>query len=277
MRVKVIQKESKSDIDNLKKLIDRYNLLPSKIDLAPLRVSSENANNWFDSGNQYSKWQKPYEKWTESAHNSLSENLKGLNERFTNYIWGDARLNKDIFFESYEPDFDIKNLWHSTLQAVIRYEDFLQLRDQFKLLVDFVFKHPSWLLQFTKSSNTIETKKLRFVLEKFEKSKMPEEDFPPPLLGSVRFKVDENGTINSELDEFSKAINEVDIRRVRECLNVKCLRIFWAGRIDKFCCSSECNNVLNTRLIRSENLSSEERESRNLQKHQNRKFKQKKI
>ncbi len=65
-----------------------------------------------------------------------------------------------------------------------------------------------------------------------------------------RIKFDEHGCVHVSKDSFTKAMEEkcVEGRRIRDC--EVCKRIFWAGRLDKRCCSDRCGNNLRTRIWR---------------------------
>ncbi|HKQ08333.1 MAG TPA: hypothetical protein VJ464_24645 [Blastocatellia bacterium] len=69
-----------------------------------------------------------------------------------------------------------------------------------------------------------------------------------PIDGGATCYIDREGLIQVELDLFSQALQGVEISRIKECLI--CRRLFWAGRIDKKCCSDRCTNIYNTRQSR---------------------------
>jgi hypothetical protein len=64
----------------------------------------------------------------------------------------------------------------------------------------------------------------------------------------VRFVIDpEKGTLRPSsalLDILAK----VDCRRIRQC--VRCGKLFWAGRLNKVCCTEECSRVQRVRRYR---------------------------
>jgi hypothetical protein len=61
-----------------------------------------------------------------------------------------------------------------------------------------------------------------------------------PIKGITTALLDKKGVLHAELDSFSKAINDVDATRIRECL--VCERIFWAGKRNQKSCSNRCAN-----------------------------------
>ncbi len=274
MKPQVIHKNTKPVPTKLGILIDRYNLLPPEQNLSSLSVKSVDAANWQDAGKRWSPYKKPSEQWTDEARWSLSQKLEGLPEDFKNFIWGDAKSEDHPFMESVNADFDIAKFWYPTLQAIIRYEDFEHLRDQIQLIVNFAFKHPSWLKQFENSKRDNPTKQFAFLKKHFEKEKLQNENSPMPFLSFARIEIDENGILKTKLDEFSDAVNGVDIRRIREC--EVCHRIYWAGRVEKFCCSKKCNLILNTWLNRNIYKSEQQREEGNRAKREIRYYKSRK-
>jgi len=60
--------------------------------------------------------------------------------------------------------------------------------------------------------------------------------------------IDKNGIIRVGLDEFSRAIDGVEARRLREC--EICGHIFWARRITQYACATNCANALRVRRWR---------------------------
>jgi hypothetical protein len=60
--------------------------------------------------------------------------------------------------------------------------------------------------------------------------------------------IDSNRHINFGLSEWARAINGVDITRVRRC--EVCDKIFWANRRDAFACTKEHSKVRQMRLLR---------------------------
>lgn len=61
--------------------------------------------------------------------------------------------------------------------------------------------------------------------------------------------VDPEGKVRISKDLFTEAVEGVEARRIREC--EVCNRIFWAGRLDQWCCSPRCARVLRTRRWRA--------------------------
>ena len=59
----------------------------------------------------------------------------------------------------------------------------------------------------------------------------------------ISLRIDEEGLIKLIPSPLSAAVDGVEAQRIRECENPKCLRIYWAGRLDQPCCSKECANV----------------------------------
>ena len=79
-----------------------------------------------------------------------------------------------------------------------------------------------------------------------------------PPLGLAEFvqaSIDKQGKIQFEVGAILRDLEGVEISRIRQCF--VCKKIFWAGRIDKYACTTDHQNVLRVRRHR------ETRESRN--------------
>ncbi len=61
-------------------------------------------------------------------------------------------------------------------------------------------------------------------------------------------KTDQHGRIHYSLTPLLEALNGIEAARIREC--PICRKIFWAGRIDRPCCSSKCAGTLRGRRWR---------------------------
>ncbi len=226
----------------LGELIKLLNYLEPDDHLSPLRVRSEDAHNWKDHDKRWSKYKKPFEKWTDVARDSLDENLEGLPTPFQNYIWGDAAQTEEHF----EPDFDIGSVWGETRNAVERYENFCQLRQQFDLITDFVTRHPAMLkmLNNLKSETAVVKKIKRQIKDRLFPDYI--EKLPLPFFGAVRFEIDAGGIMESKPTELVELnlfdVRKIDALRIRKCQI--CERIFWAKRDESFACNEECGNKL---------------------------------
>ena len=264
--------KTKPEPESLGNLIKRINLVPLWIELPSLSVTSVDAHNWKDANFRWSPHSKIYDKWTDAARWSLHQvvedldnetkitdtriekwnagekNIKESVEDFQIYIWGDALPKVNPFFESCVPEINIAELWEPTKKAVERYENFEQLRQQFHWIIYFVQRHSSWQQQFEKSKRKKLTKQHQFAVENLSQDKVIDRNFTLPFFGSIEYKIGENGTIIIEKDEFSRALEEeVDVRRIRQCQY--CNRVFWAGRIDSFCCPKTCNQKRGNELL----------------------------
>lgn len=76
-------------------------------------------------------------------------------------------------------------------------------------------------------------------------------EFPSlPVFGvKTNLRISSDGLIEIERDEFLRAIEDVEAKRLRLC--EICGRIFWAGRLDQQCCSSACAHALRNRRYRA--------------------------
>lgn len=111
-------------------------------------------------------------------------------------------------------------------------EDYL-LRAQFYYLAELVEEYILNLMNSKEEINQLKEGSLLSaqVLTNFNKQ-------INGLPKTPKYKIDENGFMDVTLDEFSQAINGVDITRIRKCK--KCQQIFWAKRDESKCCSPEC-------------------------------------
>ena len=226
----------------LGELIKLINFLEPDVHLSPLSVRSEDAHNWKDHDRRWSKYQKPYEKWTEAARWSLNENLEGLPIPFQNYIWGDAAQTEEYF----EPDFDIGAVWGETRNAVERYENFCRLREQFDSIADFAMRHPLMLQELNNlKGETATIKKIKEqIQDKLFSDKI--ENLPLPFIGVVKFEIDSRGMMKPKASELVEANiftdKEIFTLQIRKCLI--CDKIFWAKRPESFACNAKCGNKL---------------------------------
>jgi hypothetical protein len=62
-------------------------------------------------------------------------------------------------------------------------------------------------------------------------------------------RIDEEGRLRIERTQLLRAIEGVEIGRIRIC--DICRKFFWAGRIDQSCCSHKCTGVKRTRNWRA--------------------------
>ena len=257
----------KQPSEQLRKLVERINLLPPESQTGELQVwsggtrlkiRSEDATYWPEYDRFRSKYINPTHKWTQAARRSLYESLMELPDKFKDFIWGDVAPIVDLSVKVYEPNIDIDKLWIGTKCAVERYEDFRQLRVHIHNLARFITHLPSWQQQFDDSRRKRPTKLQSFANSKTHYPHPDLESYPIPFVGSIRFELDNRGIVHFKLDEFSEALMSkdakgrmIDIRLIRECK--LCRSIFWAKRVDNFVCSLKCRQLLKAR-IRSEEI-----------------------
>lgn len=252
----------------------RIQLQPPNANLPPLNVRSIDASDWHYS-TRSNRYKSPREQWTEEARWSLYKNLEDLPKEFQEYIWGaDAVPEIHHITEVNDPDFDISKCVDSTLQAVVRYEDFCTLQKQFHYTAVFAFRSPSWEQQFKNSKREEPSKQMRYMLRLHKEQVSQFGERPLPFLVQTRIKINNDGSIEPVPDKLLEALSErhengekVDVRRIREC--AVCNQIFWAGRVEKFYCSEKCKTNLNSTLNRK-NKTEEERKKDNDQKANNR-------
>jgi hypothetical protein len=199
-------------------LIEKVNLLQTERKLLPLEVSS-----WDEVDEEHQ------EDWVSSARRSLQEKLKGHTEELQQHIWQGPTPE---FGSEDDPDIDAGHLYALTRGSVARYEHLLDLRMRFQKLVAMV--ELAAPLEYENS--------IRMDIP------LPRSTLRPRAASTIRIEFNDDGTPIFEPDEFSKALEGVDVRRIRECKI--CKRVFWAGRSDKMCCSKQHNTAYNVRLTR---------------------------
>jgi hypothetical protein len=80
------------------------------------------------------------------------------------------------------------------------------------------------------------------------KGETPDESGSIMLMLPSSIQIDKNGVIRAGLDEFRRAIDGVEAKRIREC--EICAHIFWARRITQFGCTPNCAGALRVRRWR---------------------------
>lgn len=213
----------------LSKLIDRVNLLPGNDSLNELQIKSDEISDLLD----FFKIRSNYDKANRKTHKARLELNKALDEKplkFKKYIWGNAKPYINLLKKLNDPEFDLSSFRWKTVEAIKRYEDFRELNEQMRGLASELKYLSNWKDAKIEVNN--------------EQQYIPFE-FLTVGAGKVFYEVNEAGIVDFTFDEFSTAIKGIDVRRIREC--EICQRIFWAGRIDKTCCSDACANVYHVR------------------------------
>jgi hypothetical protein len=238
----------------LARLIDTVNLLPPEKVLAEPDFGVSDKFGLFD-GYPYVTAQRitgfvkrEVVKWSRSTNESLSLKLDNLPLPFRQYIRHtdaayDYRFNSQNWRFWHQPlDEDVLTNWLDVTRAALRYESFYKLRLQFQTLVSEVearFKYSAYF--------DIRTLKLDpQTADRFNAASKPR--FRPGAVylkfpSAAIYQIDSDGVMRVELDEFSRAIHNVDVTRIRRCN--KCQKFFWAKRRDQLCCSKSCRNNFN--------------------------------
>jgi hypothetical protein len=172
------------------------------------------------------------DEWVNLARQSLAENLEGRSEDFQQYIWGNMGSQENTIVENPNSRVSIDSLYTITRGAIERYEHFADLRERFYALLD--------LVHFAAGLEESLSYRINIPLPKGNIT-----SFPPDR---IVLDFDEDDQLQFAVDEFSKALEGVDVYRIRKC--EICKKVFWAGRLDKKCCSKKCNNVFNVRRSR---------------------------
>jgi predicted nucleic acid-binding Zn ribbon protein len=144
---------------------------------------------------------------------ALLEATKGLPEEVSNHVWR---------FECVDEDgFDAENALEEAIQ---RYETLCNAQENLPRLVKL-------------GAASYPTRWAELWLR--------------PLQGVSLLTVDENGVSAFKLDDFGRAISNVEITRIRQC--PVCSHIFWAGRSDQKCCNTKCSNLFRVHRHRYKN------------------------
>lgn len=160
----------------------------------------------------------------------LEEALDDKPEGFRQYIWGDDVPKVSPLVELHDPGFNILSVQKATEEAVIRFQEFYNLQGRLTSLIEAIeitglAKGELGKLQ----SLAIINKLLNRFFNKFP--------------NSLKYEIDDDKKMHVTLDEFSHAINGVDITYIRKCKNKKCEKIYWAKRSESKCCSAICLNA----------------------------------
>jgi hypothetical protein len=213
-----LQRTKRIPNEFLDELIRRVNLLRGRTKLLPLEVNSWDFANEDDN------------EAAARAQESLSQHLSGLPEEFQRYIWHGDSSHIDTVDER-DQSSPVIDSPASLKEAVIRYEQFIDLHDRFHTLATYVGLA---LRLESRPPFNIEIP-------------LPRGQFPTSKPASIKIKI-LSGKVHFPVDEFYRALDGVELRRIRRC--EVCGNIFWAGRFDKKTCSDNCKNTNNVRRLR---------------------------
>ncbi len=146
----------------------------------------------------------------------LQESLGFLPTDLLEYIWGKDSIPESTAHEEIEYlGTDVLTLTVQTERAAANYVKFQHLWNQFK----FVTRSVEEILS---NKNSLSKDQIESMFNGL------------PIEPRFKFKKDE--TVSISFDQFTQAINGVRITFIRECK--WCHKVFWAGRNDQNCCSS---------------------------------------
>lgn len=95
-------------------------------------------------------------------------------------------------------------------------------------------------------------KNLSEIIDRYKRSKSDDplyKGFSASVFAiTATVRISSEGLIEFEKDEFLRAIEDVEVERLRCC--AICGKYFWAGRLDQQCCSKNCANALRNRRWR---------------------------
>lgn len=262
-------------------LIDRYNFYP--IDKMPpsLRQAAieESAPEIETSG--FSPYEQTEARWAERIRFELAKNLIGADVKLIDYILGNdtefaggigCSTEQEIFVEEFDllQGYDrevVKEVWLRTMGFVQRYEEFLALRFNLDLVIDFAFRHPSWRTSIEATKKGFSPRTAQHMLMLREGMELQDHSFTPLVLGSNNILAREDGLATLKTDALSSAIDGIEIFRIRRC--VVCFRAFWAGHVGQFWCREKCKGQLKSQLNRVSEWPEKEREEFNRKRREN--------
>ncbi len=159
------------------------------------------------------------------ALQELKNNIENYSLELQNFIYGREVdfQNPKHFYMSFLPDLDS---WE-TYDALKRYESFIENRHLLKGMIR----------NFSSSLNKAGRQ------------------MPYLLKPQTRIEIDEEGKIHFRFDEFTEALQGIEISRIRICEN--CSRIFWQGRTTQKGCNLKC--AKNIRVKKSRDLKRKKR------------------
>jgi hypothetical protein len=62
-------------------------------------------------------------------------------------------------------------------------------------------------------------------------------------LPAISMRTVSGRTVLEPAEPLNAFLNEVELVRIKRCAYEKCKKLFWAGRVDKPCCSRSCGNA----------------------------------
>jgi hypothetical protein len=160
------------------------------------------------------------------ALQDLKNKIENYSIEFQQFIYGrDVDFKKlEFYYWSSLPDLDV---WE-TYYALKRYEDFNENRNLLRGIIK----------NFSSSLNKVGRQ------------------MPYLLKPQTRIEIDEEGKIHFSFDEFTEALQGIEISRIRVCEN--CSQIFWQGRTTQKGCNPKCAS--NIRVKKSRELKRKKRD-----------------
>jgi hypothetical protein len=177
------------------------------------------------------------------------EKLPQRIKKFISYVLREIEpdISVSASFEYSVNKYGLPLLTEYVYESVVRHEKVLNTSWNFEMLIDIIKQHPSSMQILENSKRRVKTKQFIRAKRKYaDKDAIVKQQLMiRPVF--VNYIIDNEGIAHAQTEKFHEAINGVEVWRIRECLY--CLDIFWAGRLDKFCCSKPCNRAENLRLL----------------------------
>lgn len=162
---------------------------------------------------------------------TLIDSLESSPKNFLEHIWGKDLIPKMSVDEELElPNVDLPTLRKQTEEAAIRYIELKKLWNKFKQLTQLV----DLILSMD------EEKLEKLSVESFTANRYGIERELNQLVAKPQINFYRDKTITITFDDFAKAIDRIDITRIRSCK--WCHKAFWAGRKDQICCPPNSEN-----------------------------------
>ena len=181
---------------------------------------------------------------------TAKKNIEFQISNFQRHILGNLKveiIDQDESIAFFKEKYGLQKLKKYFYESMVKLDDFLKLKWDFYYLLTNLRDHPSTHILFEKSKRERPTKQQAVAVSSVKIQFEEIKTHLPPYYKFIKYFIDENGVAQPKIDGFYESILGQDVRRVRQCLY--CSNIFWAGRLDKFCCSVSCNRAENLRLL----------------------------
>lgn len=172
----------------------------------------------------------------------LFKNYAKDHKKFWTYIWGEKNENLWKTENNNIDCAEMDDFINDAGKAVLKYRFFYKLQNQFRWLMYKRYLPP--FKKWGRAKNEPENSIGRWLVRgEWINNKIGFRDFS----NLNEYEFDSNFKVKVLYDEFSQAIDGINIIRVRCCVRLECQKIFWASKIGKAydpkCCSPKCANL----------------------------------